>query len=82
MINNSETLFTFTDSQLITSCQNTPNLQNLKNDYSVHGHRDNIALRMRYAIDKKPTEYTPIRVLKEKIVTIKRDSNTHKIIDF
>jgi hypothetical protein len=36
---------------------------------------------MRYAIDQKPTTYTPIRVLKEKIVTIKRRASDAKIID-
>jgi hypothetical protein len=36
---------------------------------------------MRYAIDNKPTEYIPIRVLKEKIVTIKRRQFDAKIIE-
>jgi len=36
---------------------------------------------MRYAIDNKPTIYMPIRVLKEKIVTIMRNKHNGSIIN-
>ena len=74
-INSDNSVFSFLDNKLIISFQNTPKLQELKNDYSVHGNRENLAIRMRYAIDYKPELYTPIRPLKEKIVKILRDDN-------
>lgn len=78
-VNFNDISFSFTDSKLVVSYGNTPKLQNLKNDYSVHGRRDNIALRMRYAIDNKPTIYQPIRKLQENIITIIRDQNQNII---
>ena len=47
----------------VTSFSNTPNLLNLKNDYSIWGkkktvHGSEIPIHMRYAIDIKPTKYT------------------------
>lgn len=46
----------------ITSFSNTPNLSNLKNDYSIWGEREAISgtkvpIHYRYAIDQKPTHY-------------------------
>ncbi len=49
----------FNDNNLLTAINNTPNLGNLKNDYSVWGENANqLAIHLRYAIDIKPTEYT------------------------
>jgi hypothetical protein len=67
-------IFNFTNGHLITSFQNTPNLLNLRNDYSVWGKYKTkagaeIPIHMRYAIDKKPESYLPIRPLKQKIET-------------
>ena len=67
-------IFNFTNGHLITSFSNTPNLLNLRNDYSVWGKYKTTAgaeipIHMRYAVDKKPTEYLPIRPLKKKIET-------------
>jgi hypothetical protein len=44
---------------LITALNNTPNLLNMKNDYSVWGERtslsgEKVAVHLRYAIDTKP----------------------------
>ena len=54
-------VYSFLDSNLITSFQNTPNLSNLKNDYSIWGTKksgDNeIPIHLRYAIDSKPVYY-------------------------
>ena len=52
----------FEDGQLITSYSNTPDLQNLRNDYSVWGNRKGVSgaeipIHMRYAIDTKPKWY-------------------------
>lgn len=54
--------FNFEDSRLITSFNNSPNLNNLKNDYSVWGKRKGVSgaeipIHVRYAIDRKPKEY-------------------------
>ena len=57
--------YSFEDSKLVQSFSNTPNLTNLKNDFSVWGTRTSatgaeIPIHMRYAIDKKPTYYKTI----------------------
>ena len=78
-INDSQVLFNFVDNKLVISFGNSPNLIEVKNDYSVHGRRGNTPIHMRYAIDNKPTEYLPIRVLKEKIVSIYRNSQSQII---
>jgi hypothetical protein len=47
---------------LVTTFNNNPSLENLRNDYSVWGERQGISgkalpVHMRYAIDKKPVYY-------------------------
>ena len=61
----SSNVFTFEDSNIVTAFQNTPNLLNLKNDYSLWGKRISVdgtpmAIHYRYAIDKKPKYYHSI----------------------
>lgn len=61
-INENKSYFNFSDGQLVTSYQNTPNLANIKNDYSIWGQRKTLAgndipIHYRYAIDKKPFMY-------------------------
>lgn len=58
----SEHSYYFGDGKLITSFQNTPNLANVRNDFSVWGKRSSSSgieapVHMRYAIDEKPTVY-------------------------
>ncbi len=60
--------YSFTDSNLITSFNNTPNLLNVRNDFTVWGTKigssgAELPIHIRYAIDKKPTIYTSIRHL-------------------
>ena len=55
-------LFSLTDGTLITAFSNNPNLLNLRNDYIVWGtykttNGTELPIHMRYAIDKKPTQY-------------------------
>ena len=73
-LNSKNIMFSFLDSLLISSFQNSPKITNIKNDYAVWGSYNTsgteIPIHMRYAIDKKPTEYKPIRPLKEEIHTI------------
>lgn len=57
--------FSFENGNLITSFQNSPNLANLKNDFSIWGTRtgasgSGIPVHLRYAIDQKPIYYTNI----------------------
>ena len=73
-LNSSNMMFSFIDGILISSFSNNPKINNIKNDYAVWGSYNNngteIPIHMRYAIDKKPFSYKPIRPLKEKIHTI------------
>lgn len=56
--------YVFNKDELISSVQNSPNLANLKNDYSLWGRRKSgetdIPIHMRYAIDHKPKFYKVI----------------------
>lgn len=55
--------YSFENSNLITAFNNTPGLNNVKNDFALWGVRKGISgaeipIHMRYAIDKKPISYT------------------------
>lgn len=57
--------YRFDDKQLITQINDTPNVENTKNDFAIWGQRNGadgsiIAIHARYAVDKKPTSYTTI----------------------
>ena len=59
--------YNFLNSELITSFGNNPNLANVRNDYSIWGIRKTVSgvdvpIHLRYAIDKKPFQYTLISV--------------------
>ena len=59
--------YSFEGNSLISSFQNSPVLNNLKNDYSVWGIRKGVTgqelpIHARYAIDKKPYSYTKISI--------------------
>jgi hypothetical protein len=60
---NDHTMYSFQGSTLVTSFTNNPNLNNLRNDYTVWGVKksqnggNEIPIHMRYAIDEKPTTY-------------------------
>ena len=54
--------YSFDDQILVSSFQNTPNIANVKNDFSIWGTYKTISgaaipIHLRYAIDKKPTSY-------------------------
>ena len=58
-------VYSFEDNNLITSFNNSPDLLNLRNDYSVWGKRKGVTgkeipIHARYAIDKKPFYYKTI----------------------
>jgi hypothetical protein len=55
-------IYEFNNKSLFTSFGNTPDLKNLKNDFTVWGNRKGLTgadlpIHMRLAIDKKPTSY-------------------------
>ena len=51
-------IYYFNNNNLLTAINNTPNLGNLKKDYTIWGENSNqLAIHLRYAIDIKPTEY-------------------------
>ena len=59
----SRSIYTFENGNLITSFSNNPDLANVKNDYSIWGKRVGasgveLPIHLRYAIDKKPHQYT------------------------
>jgi hypothetical protein len=65
-------IYRFDDNQLITAFNNTPNLNNLKNDYSIWGVRKSAAgadipIHYRYAIDIKPLRYNSISFTEDEI---------------
>ena len=68
----SATAYTFSGNELITAISNSPNLTNMRNDYSIWGNRISasgatLPIHMRYAIDMKPNYYHPITVTEEEI---------------
>ena len=65
-------IYSFQGSNLITAFNNNPNLTNVRNDYSIWGERiatsgAKLPVHLRYAIDKKPIQYTQIVVSEEEI---------------
>lgn len=54
--------YTFSGNELISAFNNTPNLNNIRNDFSVWGSRKGVSgadipIHIRYAIDEKPIYY-------------------------
>lgn len=63
-------VYSFENQDIITSFNNTPNLTNLKNDYSIWGQRQTstgakLPILYRYAIDDKPIVYATINFEEE-----------------
>ena len=80
--------YSFTNSNLITSFSNTPNLLNVRNDFTVWGIKEGsgdaeIPIHMRYAIDKKPSKYNSFRhLLNENDEWIKGESIEYSIEEY
>lgn len=58
----SATTYSFENHNLVTAFSNTPNLNDIKNDFSIFGQRKlasgvTVPVHIRYAIDKKPSYY-------------------------
>ena len=74
----SDTIYEFKGAELITAFNNTPNLTDLKNDYSIWGKRGDsktIPIHLRYAIDKKPVKYTSITVDDSELIEYNKKHN-------
>ena len=74
--------YIFSGSELITAFNNNPNLLNLRNDYSIWGERTGVSgakipVHIRYAIDRKPVQYTHIQV-SDNHPDLKRYNDTYK----
>lgn len=57
--------YKFEDEELFTAISNSPNINNLKNDFAIWGSRksttgDDLPIHARYAIDKKPFIYNSL----------------------
>ena len=62
--------YKFEDEKLFTAISNSPNINNLKNDFAIWGSRksttgDDLPIHARYAIDKKPTQYRSLPYYKD-----------------
>lgn len=67
---NSASEYTFEGNRLISSFSNSPNLNNVRNDFSIWGTRksvtgNEIPVHLRYAIDKKPVYYKTLEITKD-----------------
>ena len=65
--------YKFEDEELFTTISNSPNINNLKNDFSIWGNRksttgDDLSIHARYAIDKKPTQYRSLPYYKDGVL--------------
>ena len=84
---NSKFSFNFEGNKLISSFQNNPVLNNVKNDYSIWGKRKTLSgtekkIHIRYAIDKKPIYY---KNLKDEIYITKEyrgETDQKKAVDW
>lgn len=83
-VNKSTPIWSFSDSQLISNFQNTPNILNLRNDFAIWGKKKTtsgteIDIHMRYAIDKKPTIY---KTLDGQVYSVTKDENKEEQKDW
>lgn len=74
-------IYSFKGLSQVTAFNNTPNINNVKNDYSVWGVRKGISgaeisVHMRYAIDTKPTQYTSVNVTEDEVKEYNLKYNT------
>ena len=81
LMTSAATAYTFSGGELITAFNNTPNLLNMRNDYSIWGERTGIsgsalAVHLRYAIDKKPESYTSIEVDDNEVADYNKEHGT------
>lgn len=76
----SSTTYSFENGMLLSAFADSPQILNIKNDYSIWGKRKGVSgaeipIHMRYAIDEKPKYYKPLRFKYKKI---KLDNDTYE----
>lgn len=77
--------YKFEDEELFTTISNSPNINNLKNDFSIWGNRksttgDDLPIHARYAINKKPTQYHSLPYYENKI--LKQSSYVYTVAEY
>lgn len=77
--------YKFEDEELFTAISNSPNINNLKNDFAIWGSRksttgDDLPIHARYAIDKKPTQYRSLPYYENKV--LKESSYVYTIAEY
>lgn len=78
----SDYAYEFYGTSLFTALTNTPDLANVRNDYSIWGERTGISgaaipIHLRYAIDDIPTGYMSIMVNYDEVVEYNSQYNTN-----
>lgn len=77
--------YKFEDEELFTTISNSPDINNLKNDFSIWGNRksttgDDLPIHARYAINKKPTQYHSLPYYENKI--LKQSSYVYTVAEY
>ena len=76
-----QVMYTFDNLSQFTAINVTPNINNIKNDFTIRGKKSNgntqngTAILFRYAIDKKPYSYTSIAVSEKELETYNKENN-------
>lgn len=76
--------YKFEDEELFTAISNSPNINNLRNDFSIWGSRksatgDDLPIHARYAIDKKPTQYRSLPYYEDGVL---KEGHEYTITDY
>lgn len=61
----------------LTQLSTTPQLDSIKNDFTIWGEREGIPIHLRFAIDEHPVSYTPIAISKEDAQILGLDPEKH-----
>ena len=77
--------YTFEGNRLISSFSNSPNLNNVRNDFSIWGTRksvtgNEIPVHLRYAIDKKPMYYKTLEITKDTWAEIAKERKNKELL--
>lgn len=77
----STSTYTFSGGELITSFNNKPELNKIRNDFSIWGEKTSasgakVPIHLRYAIDKKPLSYKSISVTDDELSDYNKKYNT------
>lgn len=77
--------YQFEDEELFTAISNSPNINNLRNDFSIWGNRksttgEDLPIHARYAIDKKPIQYRSLPYYENGV--LKEESHEYTTTDY